>query len=64
MAIVDSKYVYKTYVDILIAGIYNDIHIKTEIDILFPNIDLNNYYFKTEIDTLFPNTAIIILNPK
>ena len=29
--------------------------IKTEIDTLFSNIDLNTYYIKTEIDTLFSN---------
>ena len=39
----------------LTADIYNYIYIKTEIDTLFPNIDLSNYYIKTEIDTLLPN---------
>ena len=42
----------KTSVDILIADIYNDIYIKTEIGTLFSNIDLSNYYIKSEIDTI------------
>ena len=33
-------------------NIYNDIYIKTAIDTLFSNIDLNNYYTETEIDDL------------
>ena len=45
----------KTYVDILIANIYNDTYTKTEIDTLISNIDFSNYYIKTEIDTLFSN---------
>ena len=42
----------KTYVDILIADIYNDIRINTIIDTLVSNIDLSNYHINTEIDTL------------
>ena len=45
----------KTSVDILIADIYNDTHIKTEIDTLFLNIDLSNYCIKSESGTLFYN---------
>ena len=42
----------KTYVDILIADIYNDIRINTIIDTLVSNIYLSNYHINTEIDTL------------
>ena len=45
----------KTFVDILIADIYSDTYIRTEIDTLISNINLSSYYIKTEIDTLFPN---------
>ena len=48
----------KTSVDILVADIYNDIYIETEIDTLISNIDLSNYYIKAEIDTLVPNTDL------
>ena len=34
----------KTSVDILIADIYNDTYITTEIDSLFSNIGLSNYF--------------------
>ena len=43
----------KTYVNILIANIHNDIYNKkTKIDTLIPNIDLCNYCNKTEIDII------------
>ena len=45
----------KTSVDTLIADIYNDTYIKTEIDSLISNIDLSNCYIQSEIDTLFSN---------
>ena len=45
----------KTYVDIEIAGIYNDTYIKTEIGTLIPHTDLSNYRIKANIGTLFPN---------
>ena len=45
----------KASVDILIADIYDDTYIKTEIDTLFSNIGLSNYYIKSKIDTLFSN---------
>ena len=45
----------KTPVDILIAGIYGDTYIKTEIDTFISNMDLSNYYIKAEVDTLFSN---------
>ena len=48
----------KTSVDILIADIYNDTYIKTEIDTLFSNIGLSNYYIKAEIGTLFSNIGL------
>ena len=41
----------KTFVDLLIADIYNDVYINTEIDTLFEHIDLSNYYTKAEIET-------------
>ena len=45
----------KTHVGVLIADIYDDTYVKTEIDTLISNTDLSNYYVKAEIDTLFPN---------
>ena len=48
----------KTSVDILIADVYDDIHVKTEIGTLIPNIDSSNYYTKAEIATLFPNIRL------
>ena len=45
----------KTYVDIIIADIYNDTYIQTEIGTLISNIDLSSYYIKTEIGTLCSN---------
>ena len=41
----------KTFVDILVADIYNDMYSNTEIDALFENIGLSNYYTKTETDS-------------
>ena len=46
----------KTFVDILIADIYNDICINTEIGTFISNIDLSSYYINAEFGTLFPNT--------
>ena len=43
----------KTFVDILIADIYNDTYIKPGIDTLISNIDLSNYSSETEIDIVF-----------
>ena len=48
----------KTFVDILIADIYNDIYIETEIGTLISNIGLSSYYIKAEIGTLFSNIAL------
>ena len=45
----------KTPVDMLIADIYNNIYIETEMDTLFPNIYLSKCYIKTEIDTSVSN---------
>ena len=42
----------KTPVGILIANVYNDTYIKTEIDSLFSNIDLSSYYTKSEVDDI------------
>ena len=52
----------KTSVDLLIADIYNDIYINTEIDTLFENICLINYYSKTEIDDTDNELSTLILN--
>ena len=49
----------KTFVDILVADIYNDTYIKTEIDTSMSNIDLGNYYIETEIGTLFSTIDLI-----
>ena len=43
----------KTFVDIRIAGIYNDTCIKTETDTLISNIGLSSCYIKSEIDIVF-----------
>ena len=52
----------KTFVDILIADIYNYTYIKTEIDTLFPNIDLSNYYTKSERGDIDNELPTLILN--
>ena len=51
-----------TSVDILIADIYNDTYIKTEIGSLFSNIDLSNYYTKTEVDDTDNKLFTLLLN--
>ena len=48
----------KTCVNTLIADIYNDTYIETEIDTLSSNIDLSSYSIKAEIDTSFPNIGL------
>ena len=45
----------KTFVDILIADIYDDIYFETEIDTSISNIGSISYYIKAEIYTLFSN---------
>ena len=52
----------KTHVGILIADIYNDAYIKTEIDSLFSNLDLSNYYTKSEVDDIDNELFTLILN--
>ena len=52
----------KTYVDILIADIYNDTYIKTEIGTLFPNIDLSNYYTKSDVDDIDNELSTLMFN--
>ena len=48
---IPNKY-NKTFVDILIANIYNDTYIKTGIDTLLSNIALSNYCIKSKIDNV------------
>ena len=43
----------KTPVDLLVADIYNDTYLKTEIDTSLEDIDLSNYYTTTEIDSTY-----------
>ena len=43
----------KTSVDLLVADIYNDTYLKTEIDTSLEDIDLSNYYTTTEIDSTY-----------
>ena len=52
----------KTFVDILIAGIYNDTYMKTEIGSLFSNVDLCSYYTKSEVDDIDNELFTLILN--
>ena len=52
----------KTYVYILIAGVYNVIYIKTDIDTLFSNIDLSNYYTKSDVDDIDNELSSLTLN--
>ena len=59
----DSMCYNKSFIDTLISNIHDDVHIKTGIDTLFPNMFLSNYCTKTEtgdsdneLPTLIPNT--------
>ena len=48
----------KTFVGILIADIYNDTYIQSDIDTLIPNTDLSNHYIKTKFGTIFSNIDV------
>ena len=52
----------KTPVGILIADIYNDTYIKTEIDSLISNIGLSNCYTKSEVGDIGNELFTLILN--
>ena len=47
----------KTFVYLLVADIYDDTYLKTEIDTLFEDIDLSNYHTTTEIDSTYTTST-------
>ena len=52
----------KTSVDMSVADIHNGVHINTEHDTLFSNIDLSNYFTKSEVDDIENELSTLILN--
>ena len=52
----------KSSIDTLVSNMCGDVYIKTEIDTLCSNLDLNNQYTKTEIDDLDNELPTLMLN--